>query len=469
MTPLASVLGLLLAASAQEPTPAPPALPVVPEEIALAPYEAAYQKEFAYLSTEREGLEARVASQADAGRAARADAEAELDRLEARLVALQVRREQAQALLEDVDRAAQTALEADDALEAALFQARTSLETDGFELPATAREGLDGKADDFRSAFAEGSARIAQGGQVRWVDGAFFGPDGTRLEGELALVGNVATFGRAGAEAYALVPVGEGHLHAWREGGGATGTALADGRAEPAMGIYLHEGRTKRIEERAEKSLGDVLAAGGVVGYVILVLGAGAFVLILLRIVLLLRAARGAREVDEALVALAQGEVAQARALVGGGAGSAPRVVRDLLEVPAHGHAALEDVANAALLREQPLVERFGAAILVIAAVAPLLGLLGTVTGMIATFDIITEYGTGDPRMLSGGISEALVTTQFGLVVAIPSLLGGNLLAGWGEVVLARAETAALRVLTALGSGEGDDDATPDRLAAASK
>ena len=50
--------------------------------------------------------------------------------------------------------------------------------------------------------------------------------------------------------------------------------------------------------------------------------------------------------------------------------------------------------------------------VLVFAAVAPLLGLLGTVTGMIATFDIITEYGTGDPKLLAGGISIALVTTE---------------------------------------------------------
>jgi biopolymer transport protein ExbB len=57
------------------------------------------------------------------------------------------------------------------------------------------------------------------------------------------------------------------------------------------------------------------------------------------------------------------------------------------------------------------------------AAVAPLLGLLGTVTGMIKTFQIISLHGAGDARTLSGGISEALVTTEFGLVVAIPALL----------------------------------------------
>jgi len=61
------------------------------------------------------------------------------------------------------------------------------------------------------------------------------------------------------------------------------------------------------------------------------------------------------------------------------------------------------------------------------AAVAPLLGLLGTVTGMIITFQAITLFGAGDPKLMAGGISQALVTTVLGLVVAIPTLLLHNL------------------------------------------
>lgn len=60
--------------------------------------------------------------------------------------------------------------------------------------------------------------------------------------------------------------------------------------------------------------------------------------------------------------------------------------------------------------------------IAVLAAMAPLLGLLGTVTGMIATFDIISIFGTGNAKAMAGGISEALITTQTGLLVAIPGL-----------------------------------------------
>ena len=98
------------------------------------------------------------------------------------------------------------------------------------------------------------------------------------------------------------------------------------------------------------------------------------------------------------------------------------------------------------ILREMGVIDRFGSMIVVIAAVAPLLGLLGTVTGMIATFDAITEFGTGDPKLLSGGISEALITTELGLCVAIPTLLLGNLLAGFGDRLKRRLEEGALQV-----------------------
>ncbi|MEM1082143.1 MAG: MotA/TolQ/ExbB proton channel family protein, partial [Pseudomonadota bacterium] len=104
-------------------------------------------------------------------------------------------------------------------------------------------------------------------------------------------------------------------------------------------------------------------------------------------------------------------------------------------------------------------LNRFGAFILVIAAVSPLLGLLGTVTGMISTFDVITEFGTGDPKLLSGGISIALVTTELGLIVAIPMLLVGNLLSGWAEGIKDNMEKATLRIINQYSEGRADQRA----------
>ena len=75
------------------------------------------------------------------------------------------------------------------------------------------------------------------------------------------------------------------------------------------------------------------------------------------------------------------------------------------------------------ILRESPRIERFNDIVKVLSAVSPLLGLLGTVIGMIITFTSITIYGAGDPKLMAGGISVALMTTVFGLVSAIPLLL----------------------------------------------
>lgn len=83
----------------------------------------------------------------------------------------------------------------------------------------------------------------------------------------------------------------------------------------------------------------------------------------------------------------------------------------------------IEEVLYEKMLKVRPRLESFLPVVAIAAATAPLLGLLGTVTGMINTFKVISVFGTGDPKTLSGGISEALVTTEFGLIVAIPSLL----------------------------------------------
>jgi biopolymer transport protein ExbB len=91
-------------------------------------------------------------------------------------------------------------------------------------------------------------------------------------------------------------------------------------------------------------------------------------------------------------------------------------------------------------MRQETKVMRYIGTILVLSAIAPLLGLLGTVTGMITTFDVIQEFGTGNARALASGISEALVTTQSGLVVAVPGLLIGGFLFQRAQKIKGRME-----------------------------
>ena len=89
-----------------------------------------------------------------------------------------------------------------------------------------------------------------------------------------------------------------------------------------------------------------------------------------------------------------------------------------------------------AALKEMPGLTKGLLFIKVISVVAPLMGLLGTVTGMIKTFQVITLYGAGDPKMMAGGISQALMTTVLGLVVAIPMVLLHTIVSGQSRKVI---------------------------------
>ena len=90
----------------------------------------------------------------------------------------------------------------------------------------------------------------------------------------------------------------------------------------------------------------------------------------------------------------------------------------------------LELKLDEAILKETPKLEKRITIVKVFAAVAPLMGLLGTVTGMIQTFQSITLYGTGDPKIMAGGISSALMTTVLGIVAALPLILAHSIVSG---------------------------------------
>ena len=121
-----------------------------------------------------------------------------------------------------------------------------------------------------------------------------------------------------------------------------------------------------------------------------------------------------------------------------------PKVLLTALEFRDQERVDMENALQEAILGEIPHIERFLSTLGMLAAIAPLLGLLGTVTGMINTFHVITYYGTSDPRMMSGGISEALVTTMLGLSVAIPIMLFHTLLNRRVEMLISKMEEKAV-------------------------
>ncbi len=157
-------------------------------------------------------------------------------------------------------------------------------------------------------------------------------------------------------------------------------------------------------------SLRDRIDAGGLIGYLILILGAfgvGIAVFKLISIIL-----------TSLKVAAQRRDIANP---------SANNPLGRMLLVYENNKDAdtetLEMRLGEAILEERPKIDRYIGTVKVISAVAPLMGLMGTVIGMIATFQAITLFGTGDPKTMAGGISQALVTTVEGLTVAIPTVL----------------------------------------------
>jgi biopolymer transport protein ExbB len=121
---------------------------------------------------------------------------------------------------------------------------------------------------------------------------------------------------------------------------------------------------------------------------------------------------------------------------------------RKLLDIAMHTPVSQErdDLLVAYLIEYKYKIERFIGAIATSAAIAPLLGLLGTVSGMISTFMMMTIFGTGDASTVSGGISEALITTELGLIVAIPSLIISALLSRRTKSYASKLEANAIKL-----------------------
>jgi biopolymer transport protein ExbB len=141
-------------------------------------------------------------------------------------------------------------------------------------------------------------------------------------------------------------------------------------------------------------------------------------------------------------------------------------VIKAGLAVRERDRETQESVLQEAILHQLPSIERGVSVLAVLGAVAPLLGLLGTVTGMINTFRVITLFGTSDPKLMSGGISEALVTTELGLMVAIPVMLLHTLLTRRSDHIIGEMEEKAVQLTNILQARREDEMSTSARRAA---
>lgn len=178
---------------------------------------------------------------------------------------------------------------------------------------------------------------------------------------------------------------------------------------DPSRGDLL-----RLIAERP--TVTDRIHQGGEVGYVIIAIGVLGAVLAVYQFVYLLRVG---------------GRVRRQLANVTEPRDDNPlgRVLSSLRGNPnEQDPEVLETRLSEAVLRETPQLERFQSLLRMIVAAGPLLGLLGTVIGMIITFQVITEVGAGDPKLMAGGISQAMIATVLGLIIAIPLLFVNSFL-----------------------------------------
>lgn len=218
--------------------------------------------------------------------------------------------------------------------------------------------------------------------------------------------------------------------------------------------VLLSTELSSELANRQETTWKDDLMTffrnGGILMYPIVTLFGLGLLIVAWRLVWLLVMGFGGMGARRCLKALACGNVEEARAQSQRARGGVGKVLKTGLGKIYGGRASAEKAFEELFSGEVPKIERGLTWISVFAATAPLLGLLGTVMGMIELFDVITMHGTSDPKLLAGGISIALVTTEAGLIVAIPLQLLHTFLVNRADALRGRMEKAGLAVLNAL-------------------
>ena len=404
--------------------------------------ETAYKREYAFLEAQKRELIDRLKNyQGSANREEQA--------LSGKIGALE---------RASVERSTKAVTERNDALDTMFLQAESTLKNHVIEMPI---EIKDGKKDieKVNYLFSQALTLLNDLGAMQTKPGHFFLDSGKKTQGNIIQLGNIAAFGSSQEGGGSLVPAGGGDFKVWKSSGTESAAALNNNQQPDVLQLYLFESRTNAVQETPEKTIKSIIDSGGPIGWVIVILGLIAVLLVAIRAYLLRsNSADTTHLTDQILNQLRSGDLEKAKKNCEDDSSAIGRVLHYTLRHLKDDRDHMESIVYEAILQESGPLDRFGAAILVIASVAPLLGLLGTVTGMIETFDMITEFGTGDPKLLSEGISIALVTTELGLIVAIPTLLLGSLLTAWSRGIKRDMEHSALRIINVFLGGSNNSE-----------
>ena len=259
------------------------------------------------------------------------------------------------------------------------------------------------------------------GGYV--TEGEAVAPDGELKHGRFAMAGPVAWFiadddNLAGA---VVREKGQKNPKVLPGSRGAIKTVVAGGSSE--LGIDVTGGKALALATLESDKL-DIFRKGGFWIWPILGIALFSTLCGIVKFIQIIRIFTPQSEwVASILAAIREGDEQKATSIAGRTSHPVSAVIQRCLTYVKAGPDVVEEVLYEQLIGVQNKLQSWLPFIAITAATAPLLGLLGTVSGMIRTFNVITISGTGDAKPLAGGISEALVTTLFGLVVAIPALI----------------------------------------------
>jgi biopolymer transport protein ExbB len=273
--------------------------------------------------------------------------------------------------------------------------------------------------------FTEMQAR----GEIVRRTGTFTGPDGRETTGDIVRVGKFTTFYRmADGKVGFLLPNASGDKLVAITGEIPYSTKneikayFNNSSTEAPLDVSGVGSAYSKLTEKVK--IADKLSDGGTFMYVILAVGILAFLVAIERLIILGLKGKASKKVMSQIRTLAEkGAFSEASTYCKKNSRVPTcQMIDGVIDHAGEGGSleVLENALREAILKQMPSLERGMNFLALCGAVAPLLGLLGTVTGMIQTFKVITEVGTSDPGQMAGGISVALLTTQFGLVVAVP-------------------------------------------------
>ena len=287
----------------------------------------------------------------------------------------------------------------------------------------------------------------AQEGRLypRWQQGRVVLPDGQLVDGDLLNIGPVGWFHRAEPEQSGLIRKDADMTRVSLLLAGAADAGIQDLHRSSAGVVTFDPTLTRALLlAETQESLWQHLRRGGFWAIPIVLFGLFASTIAVLKAVSLYRLPMPVPALAERVQStLARGDEA-VQALTGQIQGPQGELVR--VAIAAESQEARDDRLHGTLLQQRIRLERWLSAIALTASISPLLGLLGTVSGMITTFQAMSLFGAGDTSAVSGGVGEALINTELGLVVAIPALLAHALLSRKAKSYLAQLESDAINL-----------------------